>query len=540
MSAACWREADAVTTVAAPAVDFVAAGADRTALAEVVAELESRSMSQFRTLHEPAIAAELRAAELGDEELMHRAMLLQGSVLLREGRSAEGGHRAHQVLGWAERHDSPNLLARAHRELAIFYRQVGDLADALRHAVQCVAHLADDAAPVLRARHLLSMAVALDENGSADEADRRFREALELATAVGDYELTLYILNNVAYIAYENDDEAGARTQVARMRAALSHCGRAFTANELDTLARVEMMSRCYAVVEELLGPVLDEKSAVRGDEGDALAECLLTLAEARRLDGRYAASQVALDAAFRMCEERGLETLRARAHEEQAALFADTGMFQEAYEEHRAFHAVLSSLRSGQREARAHALHAVFEATEARKDSERFREMAYRDALTGLYNRRYVNERLPAILEEARMGHQPVSVAIVDLDHFKRINDTLSHNVGDVVLQQVGVLLAEAAADDSFIAARLGGEEFLLIMPGVDAGQAFVRCEQLRERIRGYGWQPITGDLGVTTSIGVTTSHQDHRAMPELLAGADENLYAAKRGGRDRVVTNA
>jgi two-component system cell cycle response regulator len=149
------------------------------------------------------------------------------------------------------------------------------------------------------------------------------------------------------------------------------------------------------------------------------------------------------------------------------------------------------------------------------------------------------VNERLPAIPEAARMGHQPVSVAIVDLDHFKRINDALSHNVGDVVLQQVSVLLAEAAADDSFIAARLGGEEFLLVMPGVDAGQALARCERLRERIRAYVWQPITGDLSVTTSIGVTTIHQDHRAMPELLAQADENLYAAKRGGRDRVVTN-
>jgi two-component system cell cycle response regulator len=208
------------------------------------------------------------------------------------------------------------------------------------------------------------------------------------------------------------------------------------------------------------------------------------------------------------MCEQRGLETLRPRAHEELAALFADTGIFREAYEEHRIFHAVLSSLRSGQREARAHALRAVFEATEARKDSARFREMAYRDALTGLHNRQYVNERLPAILKAARMGHQPVSVAIVDLNHFKRISDALSHNVGDVVLQQVSVLLAEAAADDSFIAARLGGEEFLLVMPGVDAGQALARCERLRERIRAYVWQPITGDLSVTTSIGVTTAH--------------------------------
>jgi diguanylate cyclase (GGDEF)-like protein len=522
---------DAVTAIDAPA--------DRTALAEVIAELESRSVSQFRTVHEPAVMAELRAVELDDAELAHRAMLLQCSVLLREGRSAEGGYRARRVLDWAVLHESPNLLARAHREMAIFHRQIGDLADALRHAVQCVANLTDDAAPALRARHLISLAVALDENGSAEEAHRRFGEALDLATTIGEFELALYILNNVAYIAYENDDEAGARALVARMRETLSHCGRAFTANELDTVARVEMMSRHYAVVEQLLGPVLDEKSTVRGDEGDALAECLLTLAGARRLDRRYAASEVALDAAFQMCEDRGLETLRMRAHEERAALHADTGKFREAYEEYRTFHAAFASLRSIQREARAHALHTVFEATEARKDNERFREMAYRDALTGLYNRRYLNEKLPAMLGSARMERRPVSLAIVDLDHFKRINDTLSHSTGDAVLKQVSTLLAEATSDDTSIAVRLGGEEFLLILPGVDAGEAHQRCERLRRRLQTYAWRPLTGELSVTASIGVTTSPLGDDTMPGLLARADENLYAAKRGGRNQVVAS-
>jgi two-component system cell cycle response regulator len=519
-----------VTTIDAPA--------DRAALAAVIAELESRSVSQFRTLHEPAITAELKALELGDAELAHRAILLQCGVLLREGRSAEGGYKARQVLDWAVLHDSPNLLARAHREMAIFHRQIGDLADALRHAVQCVANLADDAAPVLRARHLLSLAVALDENGSADEAHRRFDEALDLATAIGEFELALYILNNVAYIAYENDDDAGARALVARMRETLSHCGRAFTANELDTVARVEMLSRRYGAVEELLGPVLHENSAVRGDEGDALAECLLTLAEGRRLDGRCSDSEVALDAAFRMCEERGLETLRMRAHEEKAALLADTGRFREAYEEYRTFHAAFASLRSIQREARAHALHTVFEATEARKDNERFREMAYRDALTGLYNRRYLNEKLPAILGSARLDRRPVSLAIVDLDHFKRVNDTLSHSTGDAVLKQVSALLAEAASDDASIAARLGGEEFVLVLPGVDKDEAHRRCERLRQRLQTYAWRPLTGELAVTTSIGVASSRSGD-SMPDLLARADENLYAAKRGGRNQVIAS-
>jgi diguanylate cyclase (GGDEF)-like protein len=180
----------------------------------------------------------------------------------------------------------------------------------------------------------------------------------------------------------------------------------------------------------------------------------------------------------------------------------------------------------------------AVFEATEARRVSEHFREMAHRDALTGLYNRRYVDERLPALLGEASVRRTPISVALVDLDHFKRVNDTLSHSTGDTVLQHIAQLLAEAATGPG-IAARMGGEEFLLILPGVTAAEAAQRCERLRLRIRAHAWEPITGSLPITTSIGVTTAADGNGTPSGLLSQADRNLYAAKRSGRDRVVVD-
>jgi diguanylate cyclase (GGDEF)-like protein len=457
--------------------------------------------------------------------------------MLREGRSAEGGQTAHQVLAWAERHGSPYLLARAHRELAIFYRQVGDRSDALTHAVQCVANLTEDVPDAIRARHLLSLAVALDENGSGAEADRRFHESLDIATAVGDHELTLYILNNMAYTAYENEDEPAARLLIDHMRDVQARSARVFSAGELDTIARVEMMGGRYDAVEATLRPALDDReSTVLGTEGDAIAECRLTLAEARRLDARFDDAQAALDSAMRMSNERNLAAVRARIREEQSILYAATGRYHEAYDEHRAFHAESAALHSTQRDARARALQAVFEATEARRVSEHFREMAHRDALTGLYNRRYVNERLPALLGEAAVRRTPISVAICDLDHFKRVNDTLSHSTGDTVLQHIAQLLVEATPGAA-IAARMGGEEFLLIFPGADAAEAARRCEALRLRVRGHAWEPITGTLPVTTSIGVTTSAYGGGTPSGLLSQADRNLYAAKRAGRDRVV---
>ncbi|WP_433295646.1 GGDEF domain-containing protein [Actinoplanes sp. CA-030573] len=509
----------------------------RAALAADLLELELVGASKFRTVGLPAARAQAAAAVLGDEELGQRATLLRADVMMREGRIGEGGRLAHQALAWAERHDSRYVKARAHRELSIFFRLVGDLSDALTHGVQCVSNLTEDVGPALRARHMMTLAVALDDSGSTEEGDRRSREALQLAAAAGDQELTLLILNNMAYTAYENGDEPAARALTDRMYAASARSGRPLAANELDTVARVQMLGGRFDSIETTLAGVLD--GTIPANEGDAGAECLLTLAEARRLAGRYADAQAVLDRAIRECEANGLARLRARARQEQAALFAAAGRYREAYEEHQLFHADSSALHSVQRESRARAMQAVFEANEARQASEHFREMAHRDALTGLYNRRYVNERLPALLSEAASRRGPISVAIADLDHFKRINDTLSHATGDSVLQHIGTLLQEAATDPAIIAARMGGEEFLLIFPGMDGAEATRRCELLRLRIRTHAWQPVTGALPVTTSIGVTTAIEGRSTVSALLSQADRNLYAAKRAGRDRVVAD-
>ena len=509
---------------------------DDAALAATLLELETRGVSAFRTVRAPALEASRIAEEAGDEESLHRANVLLADVLLREGRVGEGGRLAHQALAWGDQQDSPYVLARAHRELSIFYRLVGDISDSLTHGVQCVAHLTDDVPAEIRARHLMTLAVALDDSGTPAEGDRRYREALAIAEELGDQELVLLILNNMTYSAYENGDEPAARALADRMRATSAASGRPLAANELDTVARVEMMGERFDSVEAALAGVLDGR--ILANEGDAAAECMLTLAEARRLDGRYADAQLALDRAIRQCEANELARLRARARQEQAALFAAAGDFRAAYEEHRLFHADSAALHSAQRESRARAMQAVFEANEARRASEHFREMAHRDALTGLYNRRYVNERLPALLAEAAAKRSPISVAIADLDHFKRINDTLSHATGDTVLQHVGTLLQEAASGP-VIAARMGGEEFLLIFPGIDGAEAARRCELLRLRIRAHAWQPVTGTLPVTTSIGVTTAPDGRATVSALLSQADRNLYAAKRAGRDRVIAD-
>jgi diguanylate cyclase (GGDEF)-like protein len=134
-----------------------------------------------------------------------------------------------------------------------------------------------------------------------------------------------------------------------------------------------------------------------------------------------------------------------------------------------------------------------------------------------------------------------PLCVAIADLDHFKRVNDTHSHDAGDLVLQRFGTLLQDffdssAHGGASTFVARLGGEEFLLAWTGLSIEAALVRSNELRERLRDTSFADIVGSMSVTVSIGVACGLQPVDAGA-LLRAADRCLYEAKHAGRDRAI---
>jgi len=180
-----------------------------------------------------------------------------------------------------------------------------------------------------------------------------------------------------------------------------------------------------------------------------------------------------------------------------------------------------------------------MFETAEAREDAARFRAQALHDPLTGLPNRRQLDERLPALLEDAERTGVALVAAVVDVDHFKRVNDTFSHEIGDQVLVVMAELLAQAvpasAAGSSGLAARTGGEEFLLILPGIGPTAAASVLETLRREVAAYPWQVLADGLTVTVSIGMAAARIG-MTLSWLLARADELVYAAKNAGRDRV----
>jgi diguanylate cyclase (GGDEF)-like protein len=164
-------------------------------------------------------------------------------------------------------------------------------------------------------------------------------------------------------------------------------------------------------------------------------------------------------------------------------------------------------------------------------------RDQSIRDPLTGLFNRRYIEESLEREIARATRTATPVALLILDLDHFKTMNDTFGHGAGDRLLRELGAILRlRSRAED--VAARYGGEEFLLMLPGMDKIGAMQRAEGLRQAISEIQLVDAGVDLpSVTVSIGVA-AYPDHGCtVDDLLRSADKALYRAKNSGRDRVV---
>jgi diguanylate cyclase (GGDEF)-like protein/PAS domain S-box-containing protein len=167
----------------------------------------------------------------------------------------------------------------------------------------------------------------------------------------------------------------------------------------------------------------------------------------------------------------------------------------------------------------------------------EALRNQSIRDALTGLFNRRYLEETFERELHRAIRTNQPLSVMMFDLDHFKRFNDTHGHDAGDAVLQNVGTfLLRNIRADD--IACRYGGEEFVLIFPNSSSSSAQMRAEHLRAALTQFNVLHQGKPLGpITISVGIAEYPHHGATASQLMAEADGALYRAKKAGRDRVV---
>lgn len=238
----------------------------------------------------------------------------------------------------------------------------------------------------------------------------------------------------------------------------------------------------------------------------------------------------VGLDAAPAAATTTDDRAEQARAHEAAAEVLADRGDWRRAYHH---LKAAVSLVRDEQTIPANVPDQLRVEVDRLRRERAEAREQSRRDSLTATWNRRYLDERLGTLRDGA--ADAAVCVALADVDHFKTVNDTHGHALGDEVLRRLVDLMSEGLPEDGFCA-RYGGEEFALVLPGIEPAEAVRVCEEARARVDAHPWDEIAQDLRVTVSVGVACLGDADRAGSSGLDAADALLYVAKRAGRNAV----
>ncbi|GEM82388.1 diguanylate cyclase [Meiothermus hypogaeus] len=517
-----------------------------------------------------AAAQEARelAGALGEAGLEGTAWLEQGYAHTALGDPAQALEAFRQALALFEAGRDLANTARCLRGMGIVYDSLGDFERALAHFIDSLELFTRLGDPAAEARALNSIGIVYSRSGHPEEgleyyrrayeAHRRLGRPLEGAAALSNMGINLKNLGRL------EEAEGVLREALSlsapperRMRGAvLSNLGLV-----LEKLGRLEEAEACHRQACELLQgkefPALAVETVLclgrfyvaqgRLDEAGPLllqaeelsrasvnrpkeAEARLALAELHKQRGDFEAALGHLEAGRRLEREvfdeasgRKLKNLQVSFGLEQARREAELERRKNA-ELARAY-------------AELEALHAALKESDRQKGAllQRLERMALEDGLTGLFNRRYLDEALAREFEHSRRHGRPLSVALCDLDNFKRINDHLSHMVGDEVLKGVARLLREHARPADVVA-RYGGEEFALLLPGADAAQARAACEKLRAVVEAYPWHTLHPELRVTLSVGVCSdlSLENHERM---LAEADKRLYQAKHRGKNQVV---
>jgi len=178
-----------------------------------------------------------------------------------------------------------------------------------------------------------------------------------------------------------------------------------------------------------------------------------------------------------------------------------------------------------------------IHDISERKSIESHLRKAAETDELTGLNNRRYFFERAKREIERARRHGFPVSVIMMDIDHFKRVNDLHGHVSGDKVLQKMASICLNSIRSTDVVA-RFGGEEFVILLPDANIDTVKLRAEIIRQRIEEASFETDQGALNVTVSLGVATTDDGTGGIMELIERADSALYTAKSKGRNRVET--
>lgn len=456
----------------------------------------------------------------GDRASEAVALGWMGGCLTQQSRYQEAIEHLKQALARFEELDRMDLAGRALNYMAIVFEELGDV----EHAVQvyeqglAIARRADQMEMV--GRLLANLGDLYVVSGEIEKALPLVREAAELLQQHGEDSLFGWCLCAIARI----HDQQG------------------------ETEAAMDYFQRSLAAAEK--GGALRTQAEVRTGLGSLMVRT-----------GDYAGGTAQLYRALDLAEQAGVRREIFKTHQALAEAHERAGHTEEALRHFKTFHQVRSEMYDEIAKAKVSSLAAAWELERERletdlshlrnielaealgqleRQAEELRRLTIRDALTGVFNRRYLDEVLPGELERCRRYRTPFSLAMADVDQFKSVNDTLSHAVGDQALKRLAELMT-AALRRSDLLARYGGEEFVLAFPETPLAGALEVCERMRQAIEAHPWSAIHPDLKVSISFGVVgdqgaVTRGSLADWERLLVLADARLYEAKQQGRNRV----
>lgn len=416
-----------------------------------------------------------------------------------------------------------------HCNLSHELMQIGDFEEALRHVGQGVERCRGLENPRLLSILWINRVICLTELGRADEALPDVRTLLALPASADGRGAIAPHFETLAIAALRAGERQLGAELVARARAAPA----ALPDERLERAAAEALLllaQRRPTRAAEALQPLqaAAENRALEGQSVRVRALFFDVLAEAWQAAGRSGPALAALRQWQALQREQALRASQARY--QAAALQTELLRLQQQLDE-------TDAERRATERARG-ALVAVNEelsrrVREVQALQAALRQQATQDALTGLYNRRHLNDTLPQLHALAAREGQPLALVIIDLDHFKQVNDRHGHAAGDRLLAAFGELLAHGSRR-SDVACRYGGEEFCLLMPRTDAATARRKAQALLRQWRAQA--PAAGAEGLSFSAGVADTLMAPGSPDALLRAADEALLGAKRGGRARV----
>ncbi len=407
---------------------------------------------------------------------------------------------------------------------------------------------------------LTALGACFERMGDPWQAERLIDDALRVARAIGDPFARLVTLNNLCavcigafYVLRGGDEPAEATASLRRalvhareahsllphfrdpffsvfvegnLGEVLLHLGNTHEARQLLDSALQRGMEHGYEAQVWRIRCSICELLLAQGQARAAYEALSMLLRDMRGGDPRSTLIRVH-HALYRACRELGWDTdaLEHFEHHERLERRRATSQLKAQSR--------LFVTRVEAEQSRLMAERARLEAQAERTRAAGFQADAQRDELTGLGNRRHLDHRLPVLLQRAQTQQLPLTVALIDLDHFKQINDRFGHAVGDKVLRAMAQQLRDnTRASD--VLARIGGEEFLVVYPDMPATQALEVCERLRSRVEQHDWDPLSPGLRVTLSIGL--AHAPPYDIKTLFEEADRAMYRAKQGGRNRI----